>query len=85
MTDFKFTGILIMDKLQVGSSLFMSNRAEFAEVVLVSAKVGGQLSMIASKFTGKLIMDKLEVEGSLIMRGTFDLLDRERQKRTELL
>jgi len=45
------------------------SEAEFKEVVLLSAKIGGQLSMIGSKFTGKLDMNSLEVESSLIMRG----------------
>jgi len=65
----KFTGKLDMDKLEVRSSLFMRGGAEFAEVDLRGAKVGGQLDMTGSKFTGKLVMDQLEVGSSLLMGG----------------
>ena len=58
-----------MDSLEVGTSLLMRDGAEFAEVDLRSAKIGGQLSMIGSKFTGKLNMDSLEVGRDLFMRG----------------
>lgn len=68
MTKSKFTGTLLMDRLQVDGALFMHDGAEFAEVDLRSAKVGNFLA-IGSKFTGRLIMNALEVEGSLLMRG----------------
>ena len=47
----------------------MRGGAEFAEVDLRGAKVGGQLDMTGSKFTGKLVMDQLEVGSSLLMGG----------------
>ena len=46
----------------------MRGGAEFADVILRSAKIGGQLSMIGSKFTGKLNMESVEVGGHLLMR-----------------
>jgi hypothetical protein len=64
----KFTGLLSMDSLQVGSSLYM-NVAEFGAVVLRGAKIDNQLNMSSSKFTGLLSMDGLKVGGSLLMRN----------------
>ncbi|MBO1224924.1 MAG: hypothetical protein JYX80_10910, partial [Candidatus Scalindua sediminis] len=43
--------------------------AEFKEVVLREAKIGGQIDMTGSKFNGKLDMASLEVESHLFMRG----------------
>ena len=68
----KFTGKLNMDNVQVGSSLLMRG-AEFAEVDLRGAKVGGQLDMNGSKFTGELYMGSLVVGRSLLMRGGLSL------------
>ena len=47
----------------------MRGGAEFADVVLRGAKVGGQIDMVGSKFTGTLDMDSLVVGSSLLMRG----------------
>jgi hypothetical protein len=58
-----------MNTVQVAESLLMSEGAEFAEVDLCSARIGGQLSMIGSKFTGKLNMNSVRVENHLFMRG----------------
>jgi hypothetical protein len=69
MSESKFTGKLNMNGLQVESSLFMSDGAEFTEVVLAGASIGGQLSMIGSKFTGTLDMNGLQVKSDLLMRG----------------
>ncbi len=44
----RFGATLNMDNLQVDGSLVMRDGAEFAEVILRSAKVGVQLSMIGS-------------------------------------
>ncbi|NIN01207.1 MAG: hypothetical protein GTO24_24875, partial [candidate division Zixibacteria bacterium] len=52
-----------------GGHLLMHGGAEFAEVELVGAKIGGQVAMDGSKFTGKLNMNDMETEGSLFMRG----------------
>jgi hypothetical protein len=65
----KFDGVLDMSLMEVGSSLLMSDGAEFKEVYLVGAKIWGQISMIGSKFTGELDMNSMEVGGSLFMRG----------------
>ena len=64
----KFTAELNMNGMQVEGSLLMYGVAEFAEVDLIGAKIGGQISMIGSKFTAMLIMDSMQVEGSLLMR-----------------
>ncbi len=42
----------------------MRDGAEFAEVVLVSAKIGIQMDLTGSKVTGKLDMNGMEVEAS---------------------
>jgi len=75
MSASKFKGKLNMNSLEVGSSLLMSNGAEFTEVNLGSAKVDSVLSMIGSKFTGKLDMNSLEVERSLYMRNKAEFDD----------
>ncbi len=61
--------------MEVGRCLFMRGGAEFADVILRGAKIGGQLSMNGSKFTGKLNMDKLQVGSSLFMRGGAEFAD----------
>ena len=63
-----FNDMLEMDAVTVEGSLFMRDRAEFnQEVVLAGAKVGGQIDMRGSKFNGKLNMGSVTVEGSLRM------------------
>ncbi|MCK4486608.1 MAG: hypothetical protein KAU38_07590 [Desulfobacterales bacterium] len=72
----KFNGKLVMDSLQVAGSLFMRNRAEFAnEVILRNSKIGGQLSIVGSKFRNKLIMDGLQVGGHLHMHNGAEFAD----------
>jgi len=58
-----------MASIDVKGHLLMKVGAEFEEVVLRSAKIGGQLSMIGSKFNGKLNMNSIEVKGTLFIRG----------------
>jgi len=64
-----FTGLLHMDSLEVKQSLFMNNKAQFAEVNLVSGKVGGGLDMSGSTFKGPLNMNGLEVKQHLLMNN----------------
>lgn len=67
------SGLLNMDKLEVGSSLFMRQGAEFAEVNLRGAKVTGQLDFSRALVSGRLTMDALKVGSSLLMHeSTFD-------------
>ena len=63
----KVTGTLDMSDLQVDRNMFMSNQAEFAEVDLSTARVGGQLGLSSSKVTGKLNMNALQVVSDLFM------------------
>ncbi len=60
-----FTGTLDMNGLQVDGSLLMSDRARFAEVVLVGTRVGGQLSMDGYTIAGKIKNDSIDEDGSL--------------------
>jgi len=55
-----------MDGAQVGSSLFM-HEAEFADVVMRSASIGGLLRLSRSKVTGKLDMSGVQVNSFLLM------------------
>ena len=55
-----------MDSLQAGSYLFM-HRADFAEVILRNAHIGGMLEINGATFTGRLDMESLKVDGNLIM------------------
>jgi hypothetical protein len=65
----KFAGNLDMSGLQVEGDLFMRDKAEFAEVEFVGAKVGMNLEMDDSSFKGKLDMNSIQVEGCLFMRN----------------
>jgi hypothetical protein len=58
-----------MNGLQVDQSLFMGNKAEFADVELTAAHVGGQLVITGSKVTGKLDCHKLEVGQQVFVDG----------------
>lgn len=63
----KVESTLNMNGLHLDASLFMRDGAEFADVVLVTARVGGQLDLTASKVTGKLDMTGLHVGADLFM------------------
>ena len=67
MTGSKFMGKLNMGSVAIGQSLLMGEQAEFGEVVLRGAKVGGQISMTGSKFMGKLNMGSVAIGQSLFM------------------
>jgi hypothetical protein len=56
------TGTLNMDRLRVDSSLFLRNDAKFADVNLMSTRVGGQLNMINAKVGGNLQCYSLVVD-----------------------
>ncbi len=67
----KLAGVLNMDGLKVDDTVFMRN-GEFADVVLINAKIDGYLDMDDSKITGRLDMDGLKLGGILLMnRGEF--------------
>ena len=70
-----FEGELAMDSVTVGGNLFMGAmvegdppmRAEFKDVSLEGAKIGGDLYMNDSTFEGELAMDSVTVGGNLFM------------------
>ena len=69
----KVSGTLNMEELTVDGSLLMRTldtgpKASFADIVLRSAKIGGQLSLTGATVSGKLYMDKLSVGTGLFKR-----------------
>ena len=70
MSKSKFTGTLIIDKLQVHSSFFMSRGAEFGKVTLISVKIGGQLDISDSIFKSNLNAAEVHVNGSTVIRNS---------------
>jgi uncharacterized protein YjbI with pentapeptide repeats len=68
----KVSGELIMAGLQVGRGLFMVDHAEFADVNLTAAQVGGQLALLDSKFAGNVSCCGLEAEEQVFMSAEFD-------------
>jgi hypothetical protein len=63
----KITGTLNMDSLRADRNLLMTEKAEFGEVVLLGAHVGGQIDLTGSKVAGTLNMDSLHVDQNLLM------------------
>ena len=63
----RFTGEFRMNSASVAGSVFMRGGAEFDEVGMRGANIGGQLSMSGSKFTGKLHLDSISVARSVFM------------------
>jgi len=70
----KVAGKLGMDSTDIGQSLLMASdrsvsehRAEFNEVVLRGAKVGGQVALIGAKVAGELDMYSADIGQSLLM------------------
>ena len=67
LTGSKVTGKLDMTGLRVDQSLEMSDKAEFVDVELADAHVGGDLNLSGAKVTGELDMSglcpKLAIEG----------------------
>src|SRR5262249_13314766 len=64
-----------MRAFHVDQSLEMNDEAEFADVELVDAHVGGRLDLSGSKVTGKLDMSRLRVDQSLEMSDKAELAD----------
>lgn len=64
----KFDSDLNVNSILVGAHLFMRN-AEFSEVDLKGAGVGGYLDMNGSTFKGELAMDSTSVSGNLFMKN----------------
>jgi uncharacterized protein YjbI with pentapeptide repeats len=62
-----FGGKLDLDGIKINDSLWMRDGADFKEVILRSAEIGGQLSMNGSTFEGMLNMDNVKIDGSLLM------------------
>ena len=68
MTGSTFRGRLNMNSISVGGSLYMREQAEFGEVALAGADIGGQIDMTGSTFRGSLVMGSISVGGSLFMQ-----------------
>jgi uncharacterized protein YjbI with pentapeptide repeats len=76
LTGAKVNGTLWMDSADIGQSLYMStdrcvseHRAEFYDVVLRGAKVGGQVGLIAAKVAGTLDIASADIGQQLLMRS----------------
>jgi hypothetical protein len=77
----KSTHLVLFDRSKVAGEvnlsdskvdrLYMGRDAEFNEVDLKGAHIGGDLSLTASKVNGKLDMDHINVDGSLRMGAEF--------------
>ena len=65
----RFAGNLSMNSVSIGGNLFMQGGAQFEEVDLRGAKVGGQLSMIGSTFSDLLRMNSVSIGDDLLMQG----------------
>jgi hypothetical protein len=63
----RFFHALQMDSIEVTNNLVMNSGAEFEQVILTGAKIGGQASLILSRFNQKLNMNALEVKSSLFL------------------
>ena len=75
MVDSKFIGKLDMGSATIESSLLMHGGAEFRDVILRGAKVGGQLSMNGSIFKGELDMDGTSIARDLFMHEGAEVRD----------
>ena len=64
----KFTDKLGMNSVTVRANLLIRKQAEFQEVDLTGADIGGQIDMSGSTFQGKLTMDSVSVGANLFMR-----------------
>ena len=62
-----FKDRLDMDNFRVGDSLLLRGGAEFNEVVLDTAVIGSQLSMVGSKFNGTVQMNAIQIGRGLFM------------------
>jgi hypothetical protein len=56
------------NNIEIGSHLLMHETFFANAVVLLGAKIGGQLSLIGAEVTGKLDMGSMQVSSSLFMR-----------------
>jgi hypothetical protein len=72
----KVSGKLDMNSADIGQGLLMHSyrslseqRAEFNDVILLGAKVGGQVSLIGAKVSGKLDMNSADIGQGLVMRS----------------
>jgi uncharacterized protein YjbI with pentapeptide repeats len=76
LTGAKVGGTLDLDSAEIGQSLLMSSdlsvseqRTKFNDVVLVGAKIGGQVSLIGAKVAGMLNMESADIGQDLLMNG----------------
>ena len=65
-----FDGRVTMGAMITGGHLLMNSEAEFGEVVLRGARIGGQLSLSRSRFREPLDGQSMTIEQDLQMEGT---------------
>ena len=75
MTGTKVTGELNMDAASISSDLFMREGAEFKDLILHDAHIGGQLDMTDAKVAGTLNLDAASIGGDLYMRDGAEFMD----------
>ncbi|HLJ20525.1 MAG TPA: hypothetical protein VKU84_10015 [Stellaceae bacterium] len=61
---------LTASRLSVGQSLYMRNGASFADVMLVNARIGGQLDLTGAKVSGLIDMSGIVVAREVLMYAT---------------
>ena len=71
----KITGKLGMNTISVGGNLYMRKKAEFKDVDMTGAIVGGQLGMTGSTFRGTLGMEAISVGRNLFMHKKAEFED----------
>ncbi|MCY4137961.1 MAG: hypothetical protein OXF56_06820 [Rhodobacteraceae bacterium] len=71
----KITGKLGMNTISVGGNLYMRKKAEFKDVDMTGAIVGGLINMTGSTFRGTLGMNGISVGRSLFMGEKADFED----------
>ena len=64
-----------MESASIGGYLLMGPGADFKEVSLINAHVGGTLNLTGAKVTGTLNMNGANIDGSLLMRNGAEFAD----------
>jgi hypothetical protein len=75
LSGLKVTGKIDMNRLRVDQWLDISGKAEFADIELAGAHIGGDLNLGGVKVAGKLDMNGLRVDQSVNMGDKAELAD----------
>jgi len=69
--------MLVMDAIHVGDALLMRDKAQFKDIFLFAAHIGGRLALSSSTVTGTLNMNNISVDEALFMnaRSQFKEID----------